>query len=167
MPLLLWDASSLIKRYSIEQGRDTVNTLFASVPLSQMVMTYWGYAETYAILVRKRNDGRLAPDDFTLAVSALYLEAMASGDFGLLSIDDETVMDSIPLIVQHNLNATDAVLLTAYFEYARSLPPGSPSCVLIAADQRLLRAAQAEGFQTLNPETLPAADVADFLASLA
>jgi hypothetical protein len=38
--------------------------------------------------------------------------------------------------------------------------------VLVAADYRLLRAAGAEGRATLNPETLPAADVPAFLAGV-
>jgi hypothetical protein len=36
----------------------------------------------------------------------------------------------------------------------------------VASDRRLLRAAGAEGLVTLNPETVPAADVPAFLASL-
>ena len=39
-----------------------------------------------------------------------------------------------------------------------------PSCVLVSADQRLLRAAQAEGVQTLNPEQLSAADLPAMLS---
>jgi hypothetical protein len=37
---------------------------------------------------------------------------------------------------------------------------------MIAADRRLLRAAEAEGFRTLNPELLAAADVPGFLGAL-
>ena len=66
---------------------------------------------------------------------------------------------------RHNLNATDAALLTMLLE---QVPPGGggPVCLVIAADQRLLRAAAAEGFATLNPEQVPAADVPGVLANL-
>jgi hypothetical protein len=37
--------------------------------------------------------------------------------------------------------------------------------VLVAADQRLVRAAAAEGLATLNPETIPAVDVPALLAT--
>jgi predicted nucleic acid-binding protein len=166
LPVVLWDASTLLKRYVEEVGSDVVDALFDAVPLAAMVATFWGYAESYAILVRKRNAGRLNASEFTAAMSELYQEVIRAGDFVLLSLDDETVMNSIAVIAQHNLNSADAAILTAYLEYERGLPDGSPPCLLVAADQRLLRAAQAEGFQTLNPESLAAADVPGILAAL-
>ena len=56
-------------------------------------------------------------------------------------------------------------ILTVLLEYAPTLPSGDGIC-LVASDQRLLRAASAEGMITLNPENLAAADVPAFLASL-
>jgi hypothetical protein len=67
---------------------------------------------------------------------------------------------------QHNLNASDAIVLLAYLRYARAQSPAAPPCLLVAADQRMLRAAAAEGLPTFDPEQLPAADVPAFLASL-
>lgn len=46
VPLILWDASALTKRYIPEIGSDAVNTLFAIVPASQMMAAVLGYAET-------------------------------------------------------------------------------------------------------------------------
>jgi predicted nucleic acid-binding protein len=60
MPVLLWDASALAKRYSPELGSDTVDALFHAVPSAQMVTTFQGYAETLSVLVRKRNRGPIA-----------------------------------------------------------------------------------------------------------
>jgi hypothetical protein len=45
------------------------------------------------------------------------------------------------------------------------LPTGDP-LVLVAADTRLVRGAAAEGLVTVNPETVAAADVPAFLATL-
>ena len=50
MTHVLWDASALAKRYIAEVGSDTVNALFAAVPLAQMVTTILGYSETFAAL---------------------------------------------------------------------------------------------------------------------
>jgi hypothetical protein len=82
-----------------------------------------------------------------------------------MTIDDTAVLTGIALADTHNVNSTDAAILAVYLDYARSLSTTDPICVLVAADQRLIRAAAAEGIQTLNPETLPAADVPGFLAS--
>jgi hypothetical protein len=51
-------------------------------------------------------------------------------------------------------------------EYTQVLPEGRSACVLVAADRRLLRAADAEGLRILNPETLLATDVPAFLAAV-
>ena len=59
MAVLLWDASAVTKRYYVETGSDTIDALFAAAAGAQMVATFWGYAETYASLWRKRNRGGL------------------------------------------------------------------------------------------------------------
>lgn len=46
------------------------------------------------------------------------------------------------------------------FQLARS------ACILVAADKRLLRSADAEGLKTLDPEALSVNDVPAFLSSL-
>lgn len=165
MYVLFWDASALIKRYLPELGRDTVNAFFNTVSRGDMLSTPWGYAETYSILLRRRNADVLDTASFTVAVTALQDEVVDDEDFRLLTIDDATVFDSIAMMHRHNLNATDAALLTLLLTYAHSV--GTTQCVLVAADQRLLRAASAEGLTTVNPELLPVSDVPGFLALLA
>lgn len=56
MPSLFWDASGLAKRYTVEKGTDVTDALFLAVPVSDMMTTVWGYAETFSILLRKLND---------------------------------------------------------------------------------------------------------------
>ncbi len=169
MPLLFWDASGLVKRYYSEAGSATVNSIFDGVShsgdASVMISTFWGYTETYAILARKRNSGVIKTDAMANAMSALFYEVAVAEDFLLLSIDDETVMESVTHILSHNINSADAALLTAFLDYQASLPEGDPPCILVTADLRLTRAAQAEGLQTLNPEALTPQEASAFLAS--
>jgi len=61
------------------------------------------------------------------------------------------------------LNSTDAAILTMLLDLMQS--PVAPSYVLVAADQRLLRAAHSEGVRTLDPQAMSSADVPTFLAS--
>ncbi len=165
MPTLLWDASALAKRYVPETGSKTVGTLFASMPL-QMVTTLLGYAETFSLLLRKMNGGGISITTFTTAVSALQIDLINAPDVTLLSVEDAMILSGIPLMRRHNINATDAAILAAFVRYAQADPATTTSCVLVAADKRLVRAAAAEGLNTLNPELLPAADVPAFLADL-
>lgn len=166
MPLLLWDASALAKRYIIEIGSDTVDALFDALPFASMRAPLWGYAETFAILVRRRNGGQISAIAFAEAVANLQTEILLSPDFGLLAIDDNAILDGLGHILQHNINSADAAILAAFQQYIHSLPLGSPSCILVASDRHLLRAANAEGLTTLNPELMTASDIPAFLASL-
>jgi hypothetical protein len=165
MVLLFWDASGLVKRYTLEVGSETANILFTSVPAGEMATTPWGYLETYSIILRRFNGGVLDPAGFAAATGALQTEIVGSADFGLLPISEVTIFASVSVMCQHNLNATDAAILTMLLEYRQTLPPEDIIC-LVAADHRLLRAATAEGFHTLNPEAIAAADVPAFLAAL-
>jgi uncharacterized protein len=164
MPVLLWDASALAKRYSPEVGSDTVDALFAAVPPAQMILTFLGYAETYSVLLRNRNRGVISLATFAAARSALRSEVVDDPDFNLLAVDEDDILNSIDLMDRHHLNTSDAAVLAAYLRYVASL--AGAHCVVVASDQRLLRAAQGEGLSAIDPEALPASAVDTFLASL-
>lgn len=83
--------------------------------------------------------------------------------FLLFEFDD--ILGGIDLIDRHNLNSTDASVLKSFPSFVQA-QPAATAFVLVAADQRLLRAAQVEGVQTLNPELIADADVPAFLAAL-
>jgi hypothetical protein len=127
--------------------------------------TAWGFAEAFSVLVRRHNQGHFARNAFTVAANTLEAEVVDSGTFGFLSINDTTIFASPAMMQRHNLNATDAAILTMLLDLVPSLPPGD-ALVLVAADTRLLRGAAAEGLATLNPESVDAADVPALLAAL-
>lgn len=101
-----------------------------------------------------------------IAKNSMRAELVDDPDFGLLSVDDVAVFAGISLVERHNLNATDSAILALFLEYISPQAPIGLSCLLITADQRFLRAAQAEGLRTLNPEIISAADVPAILAAL-
>jgi hypothetical protein len=140
MALLFWDASGLAKRYFGEVGSDTVNAVFAAAAGHDMATTARGYAETYSLMVRRLNSGAIDLPTFAAATTALQAEVVDGTDFGLLPISEATIFASLLIDRQHNLNATDAAILTMLLEQLPPLMPDSPTCVVIAADRRLLRA---------------------------
>lgn len=164
MALLFWDASGLAKRYVAESGSQTVNAVFAQAQSHILASTPWGYAETYFILLRKLSGGVLSRTAWAQAVNALQTAVVNSPVFGLFPLDEEIVFASVTLMQRHNLNATDAAILTLLLEYANS--PDALTCLLIASDQRLLRAANTEGLATLNPEQVSPLEVPAILAAL-
>jgi len=103
---------------------------------------------------------------FTAATTALQSDVVMGSDFGLLSISDAMVFASTAVMSRHNINATDAAILTLLLEYSQTLPAGRTGCVVVAADRHLLRAAEVEGLETVDPETMPALDVPAFLGRL-
>jgi predicted nucleic acid-binding protein len=162
---LLWDASALAQRYASEIGSQTANALFNVIPRAQMITTVLSYSETCGVLVRKRNGGALAVATFSAARSALRDEIIDDPDFGVLAVEFGDILDGVALIDRRNLNSADASILAAFLSFAHE-QPADTACVLAAADQRLLRAARAEGLRTLNPERMDPANVPAFLAAL-
>ena len=56
------------------------------------------------------------------------------------------------LIETHSLNSVDAIVLRSALDIATELRNTGNTLVLVASDQRLLRAAQDEGLLVFNPE---------------
>lgn len=162
MSTLFWDASGLAKCYTEEAGNDTAEALMRQKPAPRMVTTLWGYAETFSLLLRQHNGGRLK-SSFPVTTSALRNDIIVLPRFDLLAVTDADVLLSVTHIQRHNINATDAALLATLLRYTRVT---GEACALVAADARFCRAASAEGLAAFNPELLPVADVPAFLASL-
>ena len=153
MYLFYFDASALVKRYTREVGSDTINFLFANVPLSRMHCLTIGTLEVFWICVRKKNDGRITDHQFIRAVTHLKGEVVNSyTDFKTISVPDPLVLNSMSLIETHSLNSVDAMVLRSTLDIAIELHNTGDTLVLVASDQRLLRAAQTEGLLVFNPE---------------
>lgn len=136
MPQALWDASALTKRYAVETGTPTVNALFTAPPISHLVITRLGYAETFATLWRKRNRGLISEAAFRLSSSALQAEVLSNPTLRLLPIEN-AIISSTLYVERHNLNSADAAILLTYLRYAAlqrcltsacSSPPISACC---------------------------------------
>ncbi|MBC7527820.1 MAG: type II toxin-antitoxin system VapC family toxin [Chthonomonadaceae bacterium] len=163
MPYLLWDASALAKRYTPEAGSDVVEAFFNQVEASCIITTIWGYSETFPILLRRYNGGMMRREAFIGATSSLRSEIIESLETGVLTIDDTTIVSSLDVMQKHNLNSTDAAILTLFLHFASAT---EEPCVLIAADKRLVRSANAEGLKAVDPEVFAVEDVAAYLSSL-
>lgn len=153
------DASALAKRYAPEPGTAVINHLFARLTPARMFVLHIGVAEVVSILVRKRNAGKLSRTAFTQAFVDLQAEIINQLALRKLDADATFVAAALPVILKHSINSTDAILLCSALDVAVSLSARGNDLVLIAADQRLLRAARTEGLLTFNPETQTTADL--------
>jgi hypothetical protein len=163
VPILLWDASALAQRYAPETGSAAVEALLGAALPSQMVATVIGYAKRFSLLVRKRNGGLISRAAFAVATSALETEILAAPEFRLLPVDDDSFLMGVKFIERHGINSSDAALLASFLRFHGR--QWMDTCVLVASDRRFLRAAEAEGLRTLNPEIVPASEVAAVLSN--
>lgn len=152
---MIWvyfDASALVKRYSAEDGTELVNELFHRLPVAQMTCAMIGVLEIISVLVRKHNDGRLSQKLFSQAMVELNQEIIEDEAFAITSIDDELMLSSLDLIAQHNINATDAIILRSCLDFQQIVQSQGHHLALWSCDKRLLRAARHEGVDVFDPE---------------
>lgn len=148
-----FDASALVKRYTQEVGSNNINFIFTNVSLNRLMCLILGVVELFWIFVRKKNDGRISELDFSQAGINFNHEIIDNySNFKTISIPDTLVLSSMSLIETHSLNSVDAMVLRSALDIATELRNTDDTLVLVASDQRLLRAAQDEELLVFNPE---------------
>jgi len=161
--LVLCDASATVKRFVIETGTPIMRALFDAVTPEELWITMIGYSETFAILWRRHNGSVINKATFAAAASSLETLFLQSGNVPL-EMDNVSVLTSLGMIQKHNLNSTDAVILTLYLQHLEALE--RTDAVLVTVDQRMLRAAQAEGLAVIDPENFDENNLPNFLANV-
>jgi predicted nucleic acid-binding protein len=157
------DASALAKRYVPEAGSAQVHAILDTVSSDRLYVLNIGMGEIVSILLRKQNAGLISQLYFAQALADFNAEMVRAVDITKVSVTTRLVTTSFPLIVAHAINSTDALTLKSALAIARKLRAAGDDLVLVAADQRLLRAAGAEGLILFNPETQDHAALAPLL----
>lgn len=153
------DASAHAKLYFEEPGSDRMELLLDSLlaQVRRLVITSVTLAETVAVLNRKRNELRVPDHEYALLVVRVFTD---SERFSYWPVNDEDILNAIPLIIAHNINSSDALHLHIALRLQGLLESSKQgSLVLVASDKRLVRAARAEGFLILNPEEVSATEI--------
>ena len=143
------DSSALVKRYAVETGTEWVRAL-CSKPDHVIVVALIGLVEVAAAVAGKLR-GRII-DQATGDVILTGLKADAATQYLLLDVNQYVVDEAIELTGRRRLRGYDAVHLACALRLNRALMDRRlPSLTLVAADNDLLKAAQAEGLETENP----------------
>ena len=119
--------------------------------------------EVVSLLVRKRNAGIISTAALNQTLLDFTAEIVTATAVQRLIADDALVEASFGLIQVHSINATDAIILRSALDTAATLRVAGDDLVLVASDLRLLRAGQAEGLLTFNPETQSLADLTSLI----
>jgi predicted nucleic acid-binding protein len=140
------------------RGSHLVDEILDKVAHDRIYLLNVGACEVVSILVRKRKSGVITTAYFAQALVDFETEIVRSTNIHKFPVSNRLAISSFSLILAHSINSTDAITLKSALAIALRLRPGGNNLVLVASDQRLIRAAQAEGLDTFNPETrdLPA-----------
>lgn len=160
MRLFLFDASALVKRYTLEP---LIDLLFAHSTPGRFQCLMLGVAEVVAALARKRNRGDLAPPMYDAAMVQLRAEVINVPGFIKVAADNALIDRALTSLQAHAINANDAIVLMAALNKARQLRTTGDDLVLVSSDQRLLNAAKAEGLTSFDPVTQTQAELNSLL----
>jgi predicted nucleic acid-binding protein len=153
------DASALAKRYVPELGSAVVDHLFTRVPLDRMIVLAVGLGEVVSILVRRHNAGAIGTPRFQHALRAFRAEMKTTSPVRIMPVDGPLAERAYDFIEKYSVNSTDAILLRSAVDLAVPLRAAGDDLLVVASDQRLLKAAGAEGLVTFDPEAQSAADL--------
>jgi predicted nucleic acid-binding protein len=137
-----FDTSALIKRFVDEPGSDAVAALLAAEPLAATSVV--AYAEVHASLARKLRDRAMTTSDHRRTVRAFDADWRALVRVGVT----ERVLALVPGLVRcHPLRGLDAIHLASAVCLRSEL---AEAVGLIAADERLLTAAESERLTAID-----------------
>lgn len=138
------DTSALIKRFVAEKGSPLVQTLVTRKgPIATAKIAY---AEVYAGLTRKLREGHLSDASYALACRHFEADWQA---YIRVELHDDTLFLARDLIRRHPLRGFDAIHLASAISLKNAL---GEDITFAAADERLLRAAEAEDLKILHVE---------------
>jgi uncharacterized protein len=137
-----FDTSALVKRYVEEPGSRRVEALIASD--TQIATSKIAYAELHAALAPKLRERALTLSAYRRISGQLELDWHA---YTRVEFADAVLGLTRDLVRRHPLRAFDAVHLAAAILLRDQL---KETINFVAADQRLLRAAQREGLTGID-----------------
>lgn len=141
------DTSVMVKRYINEQGSAAARQLFA--PSHVCVTSVMTLTEVWSAFNRLRREHRIDANGYADLVQASIAHWKS---FMIVDIDDALIEQTRPLFERHPLRAADALQLASALYANRPLvAAGLPPLTFLAADERLLLAAHAEGLPIHNP----------------
>ena len=140
------DSTAFVKLFVQEAGTETIIRLMETTEDNRKLISAGTQLEVYSALKRRERDGGISPADSEAARGILRVEAARMVQQPL----NPAVLEAArQLLDRHELRSADALQLGAAV-VAREMFQGM-EITFVSADQRLLNAAKAEHFETLNP----------------
>lgn len=150
--MLFWDASALVKAYSVEEGTPCVLGVF-KVTRERGSLTDFVALEVFTVLSKHWRTSRLTKGQYREAVAEFTLDYQSFYNLEVQEPIRRNAFDLAQTYRNTGLGAMDLLHLASAL-YAQSSRPYE-AVVLATSDGLLQAAAAAEGLRTFNPETDP------------
>jgi hypothetical protein len=148
-----FDSSALVKRYLAETGSAWVQAR-CNDPARTIVTADLSRVEVAAAFAAKLRGRFITQAEYQEARAKLAADTRKR--YQLVPVTPQRVDEAIELTARHRLRGYDAVHLACALRLNRALMDHQlPTLTLVAADNDLLKAAQAEGLETENPDLHP------------
>lgn len=146
MSCFFLDSTAFVKLFVQEAGTDAIIRLMEATEDNRKLISAGTPLEVYAAIKRRERSGAIAVEDSEAARNILRIEAARMVQQPL----NPAVLEAArQLLDMHELRSGEALQLGAAI-VAREMFQGM-EITFVSADQRLLDAAKAEHFETLNP----------------
>lgn len=147
-----FESSCLAKLFIVEAASPAIRQHAASLDDSRRVISVFARTEVRSALQRRYRNGEITRDQLTFAAAQLQA---AAARWTQVKVEKD-VLDLADGVIERNaLRSLDALQLASALHLRRTLMR-EEELLFIATDERLLKAATAEGIATWNPELTPA-----------
>ncbi|NJO82843.1 MAG: type II toxin-antitoxin system VapC family toxin [Blastochloris sp.] len=148
------DSSVLVKRHIAELGSAWVTNLCAPDQGHQVITNRLSTVEVISAFNRRLRDGTLDANDYPRMRDDFL--TLCQRVYRLAPITNPLLARTRDLLERYPLRSYDAIHLASALIANETLrASGLSALTVLAADDRLLTAAQAEGFATDNPNQYP------------
>lgn len=152
MTIYYADSSALLKKYVNETG--SVWTRQALAAPAVVITAQLALIEIASALNRRVRDGTVTAHDYARLANDFRDECRDR--FQIIALDQTVINLSWAVLERHALRAYDAIHLASALVMDRQwVETGLAAPIFLAADDRLLKAAQAEGLAVDNPNLHP------------
>jgi predicted nucleic acid-binding protein len=148
------DSSALVKRYVTETGSAWVRSLAVPEARNPLIIARITWVEVLSALARRQREGSLMPNDVAWAIQTFRYDL--DMQYQVVELDPALAEAAGTLVTQHPLRAYDAVQLASALRVQSGFGQvQAPTLIFLAADDRLIAIAQANGLLTDNPNHHP------------
>jgi len=146
------DTSAVVKRYVSEAGSVWINAICDPSAGNSLYIARITAVEVISALARRHRKGDIDQTSFDTLANRFQFDFRTQ--YKVVEIGVTLIDDAMRLAKTHTLRGYDAVQLAALSSVQQTLSKQQlPLPILLAADHDLLAAANAEAFQTDDPNT--------------